>query len=207
MPKEAKNKFAVPFTSKRVNLRVRASERTSSARVSTVVVQESASASTASPLERQSQGLGAPKRGAALPATERRKGRRRSRTIPMRQLTRDELIQGAELTDLIDYDRPESRADCKNMHRPCPFVSCRYHLYLEVNEDTGSIKLNFPDMELTEMPETCALDVADRGGVTLEEIGEILNLTRERIRQVESRGLEQLRELGFKADILLDNEK
>ena len=125
----------------------------------------------------------------------------------MRQLTRDELIQGAELTDLIDYDRPESRADCKNMHRPCPFVSCRYHLYLEVNDDTGSIKLNFPDMELTEMPETCALDVADRGGVTLEEIGEILNLTRERIRQVESRGLEQLRELGFKADILLDNEK
>jgi DNA-directed RNA polymerase sigma subunit (sigma70/sigma32) len=51
------------------------------------------------------------------------------------------------------------------------------------------------------------LDVADRGGVTLEEIGEILNLTRERIRQVESRGLEQLRELGFKDDILLDQEK
>ena len=202
MQKEAKNKFAVPFTSKRVNLRVRTSERTSSARVSTVVVQESASASTAKPLERP----GAPKRSVVPPA-ERRKGRRRSRTIPMRQLTRDELIQGAELTDLIDYDRPQSRADCKNMHRPCPFVSCRYHLYLEVNEDTGSIKLNFPDMELTEMPETCALDVADRGGVTLEEIGEILNLTRERIRQVESRGLEQLRELGFKADILLDNER
>jgi len=43
------------------------------------------------------------------------------------------------------------------------------------------------------MPATCALDVADRGGITLEEVGEILNLTRERIRQVEVGGLLQLR--------------
>lgn len=131
---------------------------------------------------------------------ERRKGRRRSRTIPMRQLTRDELIQGAELTDIFEYDRPRSRADCLDMPRPCPFVSCRHHLYLEVNEDTGSIKLNFPDMDLAELPETCALDVADRGGVTLEEIGEILNLTRERIRQVEAKGLERLREASINQD-------
>jgi len=183
-------------------MRVNTSERASVGRVTTVVQEVASASSAAQPLERG----GAVKRGAPS-ATERRKGRRRSRTIPMRQLTREELVQGAELTDLVEYERPESRADCKNMHRPCPFVSCRYHLYLEVNEDTGSIKLNFPDMELTELPETCALDVADRGGVTLEEIGEILNLTRERIRQVESRGLEQLRELGFKDDILLDQEK
>jgi DNA-directed RNA polymerase sigma subunit (sigma70/sigma32) len=42
------------------------------------------------------------------------------------------------------------------------------------------------------MRETCSLDVADRGGITLEEVGEILNLTRERIRQVEVRGLRKL---------------
>ena len=51
------------------------------------------------------------------------------------------------------------------------------------------------------MAETCALDVADRGGITLEEVGEILNLTRERIRQVEVKGLQKLRataeELGM----------
>ena len=51
------------------------------------------------------------------------------------------------------------------------------------------------------MEETCALDVADRGGITLEEVGEILNLTRERIRQVEVKGLQKLRatsqELGL----------
>ena len=40
---------------------------------------------------------------------------------------------------------------------------------------------------------TCALDVAERGGITLEEVGEIMNLTRERIRQVEVRGLLKLK--------------
>ena len=57
---------------------------------------------------------------------------------------------------------------------------------------TGAIKLNFPDLEVWEMTETCALDVADRGGTTLEEVGAIMNLTRERIRQVEVKGLAKL---------------
>jgi hypothetical protein len=72
-------------------------------------------------------------------------------------------------------------------------VACKYHLYLDVNPETGSIKINFPDLEPWEMGETCALDVADRNGITLEEVGEIMNLTRERIRQVEVRGLVKLR--------------
>jgi hypothetical protein len=76
------------------------------------------------------------------------------------------------------------------------FVSCKHHLYLDVNPETGSIKLNFPDKEIWEMDETCALDVADRGGITLEEVGTIMNLTRERIRQVETRGLLKLRAIA-----------
>ena len=63
------------------------------------------------------------------------------------------------------------------MPRPCPFVSCSHHLYLDVNPETGAIKLNFPHLEVWEMAETCSLDVADRGGITLEEVGAILNLT------------------------------
>ena len=76
------------------------------------------------------------------------------------------------------------------------FVSCKHHLYLDVNPETGSIKVNFPDKEIWELAETCALDVADRGGITLEEVGNIMNLTRERIRQVESRGLVKLRAIA-----------
>ena len=96
----------------------------------------------------------------------------------------------------VEQARPRSRADCANGPRPCMFVSCKHHLYLDVNPDTGSIKLNFPDKELWELPETCALDVADRGGITLEEVGHIMNLTRERIRQVETRGLVKLRAIA-----------
>ena len=49
-------------------------------------------------------------------------------------------------------------------------------------------------VECKDMTETCALDVADRGGITLEEVGEIMNLTRERVRQVETAGLARLQD-------------
>jgi hypothetical protein len=121
-----------------------------------------------------------------------KKGRRRSRTIATRRLSKEELAIAEELS-MVEINRPVSRDICATGVRPCPYVSCKHHLYLDVNPDTGSIKLNFPDLEVWEMAETCALDVADRGGITLEEVGEILNLTRERIRQVEVKGLQKLR--------------
>jgi DNA-directed RNA polymerase sigma subunit (sigma70/sigma32) len=72
---------------------------------------------------------------------------------------------------------------------------------LDINTKTGSIKLNFPNKEPWEMKESCALDVADREGVTLEEVGAIVNLTRERIRQLETKGLEKLRALAAMASL------
>jgi hypothetical protein len=64
-----------------------------------------------------------------------------------------------------------------------------------VSPRTGAIKLNFPDLEVWDMGESCALDVADRGGTTLEDVGAIMNLTRERIRQVEVKALARLEAL------------
>lgn len=80
-------------------------------------------------------------------------------------------------------------AEAPNHSRPCGWLSCDQHLYLDVNPETGSIKINFPSLEPWELKHTCTLDLAARGGLTLEEIGEITNLTRERIRQVEIKGL------------------
>src|ERR1700722_17455392 len=94
-----------------------------------------------------------------------------------------------------DYYKPKTRAEGAEGARPCPYVSCQHHLYLDVSNRTGAIKLNFPDLEVWEMNETCALDVADRGGTTLEEVGATMNLTRERIRQVEVKGLAKLQAL------------
>ena len=128
--------------------------------------------------------------------------RRRSKTMSRKEMARDlrrrrqlGLIdpEEAELLSELNQTRPRTRADCVNSPRPCVFVSCKYNLYLDVNPETGSIKLNFPDKEIWELEYTCALDVAEKGGITLEEVGEIMNLTRERIRQVETRGLEKVR--------------
>lgn len=91
-----------------------------------------------------------------------------------------------------EADRPRTRADCENGPRPCPWVSCRHHLYLDVNPATGSIKLNYPHLEVEELPRSCSLDVADEGHHTLEEIGAMMNLTRERMRQIELKALNQL---------------
>jgi len=133
---------------------------------------------------------------------EGERGRRRSKTMSRKEIARDLRRQRAlglvdpelqQTIQEIEQARPRSRAECANAARPCMFVSCKHHLYLDVNPETGSIKLNFPDREIWELDETCALDVADRGGITLEEVGTIMNLTRERIRQVETRGLLKLR--------------
>lgn len=131
---------------------------------------------------------------------EQRRSRRkrdvRARTISVKRMTKRELEMGRLLyPDVEDVVKPKTRAECLEGDRPCPFVSCKHHLYLDVSARTGAIKLNFPDLEVWEMTETCALDVADRGGTTLEEVGAIMNLTRERIRQVEVKGLAKLQAL------------
>ncbi|HUJ61351.1 MAG TPA: sigma factor-like helix-turn-helix DNA-binding protein [Kofleriaceae bacterium] len=123
-----------------------------------------------------------------------RRDRPRSKTIALKRLTRAELERGAaENPPLPDVDRPRTRAECRGGERPCPWVACKHHLYLDINPRTGSIKINFPDLEPWELAHTCALDIADDGGLTLEQIGAITNLTRERVRQVEVRGLLALR--------------
>lgn len=125
----------------------------------------------------------------------RRRDQPRSRTIAQKRLTKEEIRQGALLLPFMQYDKPKTRGECKSGTRPCPYVSCKFHLYLDVNPVTGSIKLNFPHLDVWELNETCSLDVAERAGITLEDVGEIMNLTRERIRQVEVRGLSKLREI------------
>lgn len=143
------------------------------------------------------------------PAERVQRAGQRARTVSLKRFGKRALAEGARLYPTPDVERPVTRADCLaggiNEARPCPWVSCAAHLALDVNEHNGNIKLNFPgaggEPDLDAMPETCALDVADRGGVTLEELGSIVNLTRERIRQIETLAMERLRDLPITREL------
>ena len=105
----------------------------------------------------------------AVPMTrEQRRSRRkrevRARTISVKRMTKRELEIGRLLYPENDYEKPRTRAECAEGPRPCPYVSCKHHLYIDVSARTGAIKLNFPDLEVWDLGESCALDVADRGG-------------------------------------------
>ena len=121
--------------------------------------------------------------------------RQRPKTMSRREMLREQRRRerAGEILEVVDYERPASRIQCASAPRPCLFVACKHHLYLDVNPETGSIKLNFPGKEVWELEETCALDLARRGGMTLEELGKALNITRERARQLADAALQKLR--------------
>jgi len=146
-------------------------------------------------------------------------------------------------------DRPMNYySDCADRPRPCPWVGCKHHLLLDVNEETGTIVLNVGrttipggvrGRRITETRRangipvklstpgardvqaklldhavgklfdefdgiiegsgkmTCVLDCVEGGDThTLEEVGELFGVTRERIRQIESRGRRKLKVLA-----------
>lgn len=88
---------------------------------------------------------------------------------------------------------PRTRGDCVDGPRPCPFVSCKHHLYLDVSPRTGAIKLNFPALEVDELTESCSLDVADQGGKQLERIGALFNITSGRVGQIEAKAIAKVK--------------
>jgi len=113
--------------------------------------------------------------------------------------------------------RPKCRRECIDGPRPCPWVGCRYNLYLDVNEDTGAIKFNqFKDelvgldadgkpitrrvpLEPWEMTHSCALDVVDAGGgdpLRLADLGELIDVGPERARQLVNEALGAAREVA-----------
>lgn len=147
------------------------------------------------------------------------RGHERSDTIATKQLTRGVLAEGwAEIAQLdaelgaADYaPRPLTRAGCADVPRPCPYVSCRHHLALDINPEIGSIKLNFPDVEPWELTHSCSLDAADLGPHTLDAAGEKLNVTRERLRQLETKAVAAMQLAAKRArivprDVNPDNE-
>jgi hypothetical protein len=82
-----------------------------------------------------------------------------------------------------------TRGACRRLSGPCPHAVCRFNLTTERRDNRGakSAQLHLPVVH-----ETCALEAADHGGMTLEEIASRLSLTRERVRQIELGALKKL---------------
>lgn len=129
----------------------------------------------------------------------------RAKTVSVKRVSLRVFHHEKEMGKLIEpYDRPKTRGDClhgKFAVRPCPFVGCAYHLYMDVDPESGNYTLRFPDRDPTELVDTCALDVADRGSHNLEEIGDRLNLTRERVRQIESTAIQSILNVNDKESL------
>lgn len=141
-----------------------------------------------------------------------RSPRVRAHTVSVKRLSKRELDRGALLYPErpgVDYLRPRTFEDCERSglgdDTPCPFVSCKHHLYLDVNPRTGSIKFNFPGREVDELPATCALRVAQHGGRTLDAVAEVMALTRQRLSQLEDRILDKIRVTALDAAEDLDD--
>lgn len=120
---------------------------------------------------------------------------RGSTTVGLKALKSWSKLEGRayfDEDDDIEEQRPKTRGECCDGPRPCPWVSCKYNLFLDV-ERTGSIKFNFRHLEPEEMVESCVLDIADKGGVILNDVGRAMNVTRERIRQLEAAAIRKLK--------------
>ena len=99
------------------------------------------------------------------------------------------------------------RSECRGGPRPCPCVGCCHNLLIvsatrdprqrankneltfnpaarKITRDLGVRIEDDPAAVLEAMPETCALDVAEKGEHTFIEVGDLLGMTREAPRQL-----------------------
>jgi hypothetical protein len=107
------------------------------------------------------------------------------KTVRLRRLT---VVQEPPTHYPIGASRPKTRGECADVPRPCPYASCRMNTYLETlpPDCNGDPAIAFStDVEIWETgTSNCALDAADDGGLSLDEVGVMLSLTRERVRQL-----------------------
>ncbi len=110
---------------------------------------------------------------------------------------------------LLPVSRPLTRGDCRDVPRPCPFVSCRFNLLIDVNAH-GAIRFNATDLPpvtpgtnnadfeasaehatdvwaSAERLDSCALDVIAARGcdeMTFDQIASAIGVSRQRVERI-----------------------
>jgi hypothetical protein len=109
----------------------------------------------------------------------------------------------------VPLRRPRTRGDCVDGPRPCPWVSCHYHLALEVawatNARTPHVRVLFDPDDWTSDTPTCVLDIADAVATcalepSVDLVGILLGgIKWQRVAQIQQ---EAIRKLRVRADYL-----
>ena len=130
-----------------------------------------------------------------------------------RSLQQGEQMYPSEINESVD--RPRTSRECDEEFddeqgrglgtpgNPCPFLTCRYNLLVDVNEKTGAYSINakytfddeqdpIPDVELPKAAHTCSRKAAEDGPMRLVAIAKTINVTRERVRQLVEGALNKL---------------
>ena len=98
--------------------------------------------------------------------------------------------------------RPLVWGDCQpggsNESRPCPWVTCRYHLWSSQRMAGGRGTFTVKGPPPWEMSETCALDVAEKGGLELDTVGALLGLSMQRVHQLQEGAMAKMKDMGGK---------
>jgi len=90
-------------------------------------------------------------------------------------------------------DMPRRRLECVNKKRPCPWIRCKYHLIWPLWNKLRDRSDDKVADYITEMKYSCILDaIDDYGEMTLEQIGQLFHITRERIRQIEEKAVRRV---------------
>jgi hypothetical protein len=148
------------------------------------------------------------------------KGAGVSNVIRFVRVRSDEREAARVRLQTLNHSRPQRRSDCEvcpscqawrdhgealacghdvdeaiMRSRPCVFVGCRESLYLDVTQ-AQSIKLNYPELEPDELEVSCVLDVASGDPLSDADISRVMNLSRERVRQIEIVAFRKLERLA-----------
>lgn len=79
----------------------------------------------------------------------------------------------------IQAQRPRTRGDCVDGPRPCPWVGCRHHLYLQIKSNGA---LCAQPVEPWDLRHSCSLDVAEEAeDLRLVDLAEALGVTHQNV--------------------------
>jgi hypothetical protein len=122
----------------------------------------------------------------------------KSPSVSVKDMLKQRQARGRRLA-LADHRRPQTRAECEQFERPCPFVGCRHHLFLDVTAK-GSIRFPFGDdvSVIETMAQTCSLDGAEQGETPVDELAKVFELSAQGMRLLYWQAMTHI---GIKDDI------